>query len=62
MHEMRCIYDTYSGENDANIAHKVVQQDIPFVILLLLCIHLDAALHHGVFAHEHNTVLTQTLV
>lgn len=57
----RCIYDTYSGEDDANIAHKVVQQDIPFVLLLLLCIHLDATLHHGVLAHEHNTVLTQTL-
>ena len=55
------IDNTYSSENDANIAHKVIQQDIPFVILLLLYVHLDATLHHGVFSHEHNTVLTQTL-
>lgn len=56
-----CIYNTYSSEDNSNIAHKVVQQDIPFVILFLLYIHPDATLHHGILAHEHNTVLTQTL-
>ena len=53
--------ETYIGEDDANIAHKVVQQYIPLFLLCPVCVQPNAALHQGVLAHEHHTVLTQTL-
>ena len=52
---------SYVGEDDANIADKIVQQYIPLFLLCPVCVQPDAALHQGVLAHEHHTVLTQTL-
>lgn len=50
----------YIGEDDANIADKIVQQNSPLLLLGPLYIQLNAALHQGVLTHEHHTVLAQT--
>mmetsp|Transcript_20166 Transcript_20166/g.52460 ORF Transcript_20166/g.52460 Transcript_20166/m.52460 type:complete len:366 (-) Transcript_20166:205-1302(-) len=47
------------GENDAHVVDQVVQDDPPLVVARGLAVHLDGALHHGVLAHQDDSIRAQ---
>eukprot|EP00967_Tisochrysis_lutea_P127803 scaffold217887_cov23-Tisochrysis_lutea.AAC.1 len=49
------------GENDAHVVDQVVQDDPPLVVARGLAVHLDGALHHGVLAHQDDSIRAQGL-
>lgn len=52
---------TYSCEDDADVANKLLCQRIPLLLASPLHVQPDAPSHQCVLAHKDNTVLTQTL-
>jgi hypothetical protein len=49
------------GEDDADVADQLVQDDSPLVVAGGLAVQADGALHHGVLAHEDDSARAQTL-
>ena len=49
------------GLTDTDVADELVQQRRPAVVLLLLAVEADGALHHGVLAHEDDALGAQRL-